>query len=62
VSLKILSIGEREELLRQGLTDRDAGVKKVVEKELGQSNASFFNEHAFEHCNNIPQSSNGLTC
>jgi hypothetical protein len=37
VSIKILSIGEREELLRQGLTDRNQGVQKVVEKELGKS-------------------------
>ena len=37
VSIKILSIGEREELLRQGLTDRNQGVQKVVEKELGKN-------------------------
>jgi hypothetical protein len=36
VALKVLSIGQREELLRQGLTDRNQGVQKVVEKELGK--------------------------
>ena len=35
VSMKVLSIGEREELLREGLADRNQGVQKVVEKELG---------------------------
>ncbi len=36
VSIKILPIAEREEILRQGLTDRNQAVQKIVEKELGE--------------------------
>ena len=36
VSIKILPISEREEILRQGLTDRNQGVQRVVEKDLGK--------------------------
>ena len=42
VSMKVLSIGEREELLREGLADRNQGVQKVVEKELGKYFESLF--------------------
>ena len=42
VSMKVLSIGEREELLREGLADRNQGVQKVVEKELGKYFVSLF--------------------
>jgi hypothetical protein len=31
-----LPIAEREEILRQGLTDRNQAVQKIVEKELGK--------------------------
>lgn len=44
VSMKVLSIGEREELLREGLADRNQGVQKVVEKELGKYFKSLFSE------------------
>jgi hypothetical protein len=37
VSIKILPIAEREEILRQGLTDRNQAVQKIVEKELGEA-------------------------
>ena len=41
VSIRILSIGQREEILRQGLSDRNPAVQKVVEKDLGITNIFF---------------------